>query len=229
MLNLPQVVAHRCQGVAERRLLFVVPSEPAYRQATRPLQAVRQQRHDGIQAQQTRRGPLGREVRPLPLRLEAQMGSAFLKEPAPDSIRGRLNTPALNVCRHDVCGPVVRACREEGPRRLVVTAYQDPADRHPSTAIRSGWPTRYRRAVPLHICISCTRPSCQRTDRGSHGVAVSLRRSDRPGRRLPLRRGRPRVPGWRCGGASWSTASRRRGAIRRTAPCLQACASSTTL
>ena len=36
------------------------------------------------------RGPLGRQVRPLPqLRLEAQMATAFLEEPVPDSIRGR--------------------------------------------------------------------------------------------------------------------------------------------
>lgn len=48
MLNLPQMVMHRRQGVAERCLLLVVPGEPAYGQATRPVQAVRQQRHDGI-------------------------------------------------------------------------------------------------------------------------------------------------------------------------------------
>ena len=91
---------------------------------------------------------------------------------------------------------------------------------HVEKKARSGWSWRRPRnrrigngGWPLQVCLSCTRPACQSTDRGSHRVAASLRRSARLGWRLPLRHGRPRVPVWRCGGASWSTASRHGGKL----------------
>jgi len=60
------------------------------REDYRPIWAARAQRRDGIQAQQTRRGPLGPLLRPLQQCLEAQMGTAFLK--------GCFHKPGLNVC-----------------------------------------------------------------------------------------------------------------------------------
>ena len=98
-----------------------------------------------------------------------------------------------------------------------MATHQDPPDRHASFDYAQEWLTiaipQGCAAAALYLLHAAILPE---HGQGFPGVAVSWRRSARLGRRLPLRGGRPSVPGWRCGGASLSTASRRRGAIRRT-------------
>ena len=113
------MLPHRCQSVAERRLLLGIPSTLANRQATFQIQSVSQQRHQRIQTQQTRRHAFNRQVRPLTLRLKAQVSTAFLEQPAPDLIRGRLNAPALDETPHDRTCLIARTRREVSPWRIL--------------------------------------------------------------------------------------------------------------
>ena len=107
----------------KRRLLLGMPSTLSHRQATVQIQAMSQQRHQRIQAQQTRRGPFNRQVRPLTLGLKAQVGTALFE--------GRLNAPALDETRHDITCLVTGTRREEGPwwALSVTGTYQDPPER----------------------------------------------------------------------------------------------------
>ena len=88
--------------------LLGIPSTLANRQATFQIQGVSQQRHQRIQTQQTRRHAFNRQVRPLTLRLKAQVSTAFLER--------RLDAPALDEPRHDVTCLVAWARREVSPR-----------------------------------------------------------------------------------------------------------------
>ena len=117
------MLPHRCQSVAERRLLLGIPSTLANRQATLQIQGVSQQRHQRIQTQQTWRHAFNRQVRPLTLRLKAQVSTAFLER--------RLNAPALDETPHDVTCLIARTRREVSPWRIlgVWMTDQNPSER----------------------------------------------------------------------------------------------------
>ena len=123
ILGLPQTPSHRRQGIAEGCLLLDIPSTLSHCQATIQIQVMGQQCHDRIQAQQTRRGPFNRQVRPLALGLKAQVGAAFLE-------RG-LDAPALDETRHHITCLVTRTRREIRPWRVlgVTVTDQNPSER----------------------------------------------------------------------------------------------------
>jgi hypothetical protein len=77
------------QHLCTRRGIFGVPSRPLDWNFPVGIQRLGQQRHHGVEPQQTGRRALYGTIRPLPLGLEAQMGAAFLE--------GRFNSTMLKI------------------------------------------------------------------------------------------------------------------------------------
>lgn len=81
-------------GTRKRRTLFDIPGGLPNRQTTSTVVRIGEQRHQWIETQQHRGGPLEGQVIPLPLHFDIQM-SAHLR-------KGRLHLPALNEPANDL-------------------------------------------------------------------------------------------------------------------------------
>ncbi len=125
----PQVTPHHRYCVREGRTLFGLPRRTSHREFLLLDQVCRQQTHHRVERKERRRGARNRFVRPLALRLHAEMRSRFFKGhfhcPAPDKPFQYLLWFDLQVCRHE-------RLRLELFFRIT---HQDPANgycRHPS-------------------------------------------------------------------------------------------------
>jgi len=81
---------HDCQDITKRRCLCVIPGSVLKRKLSIGMERMPKERHEAVQAKQQRRGSLTRQIRPLPLRLNASVGMTFLE--------GGFQTPPL----HDI-------------------------------------------------------------------------------------------------------------------------------
>ena len=75
---LPDLPAHQRYGIAEGRLRFVIPGRLPDGQLSSTSVLMRQQRHQGKETQQGRRGAQDCQVRPLPLGLHTQVLADFV-------------------------------------------------------------------------------------------------------------------------------------------------------
>lgn len=78
--------SHDREDITKRRRLFVIPSRLCDRNVPVWMQCLAKEHHETVKAKQQRGRALNRQVRPLPLGLNAQLSAAFLK--------GALQTPA---------------------------------------------------------------------------------------------------------------------------------------
>jgi hypothetical protein len=112
------------QGVGKGRMGFLIPRRlpDAARWPRHAL--VREQGHQREQAEQRRGGAGDRQVRPLPLRLHAEVLPCFLE--------GDLQLPALDEPRQDLLGRRLRVGAEQGLRLELAPriADQHPAEGH---------------------------------------------------------------------------------------------------
>lgn len=120
----PDRIAHGGLSIGESRARFGVP-----RGGRDPLPLVdrepcSQQRDDREQGEQAGRGAGDGLVRPLPPRLDTEMGARFLE--------GDLNGPATHEPSHDLRGLAHRFGAEQGLRcnAALGIAHQHPSDRH---------------------------------------------------------------------------------------------------
>ena len=167
-----------------------------------------EQGHEGEQPEQAGRGARDGPVRPLALGLDAEMVA--------DLAEGDLHLPALDEPAQDLQRVLVGIGAEQGLRVEAApgVAQQHPADRHdrqPGVAPDGGAGADLDDALALRRTSPAPGPAAQR-------VPASARTSARFGRRAPLVRGRPTVPGRRGGAGSYRAASSRRR-VTQTSPC----------
>ncbi len=92
-----------------------------------------QQRHDGVETQQTGHRALDGTIRPLPLGFEAQMGAAFRE--------GRFTAPALDELLHNRAWPIMGTGRDLSAWRQAACgiAHEHPADGQHRLATLCRW------------------------------------------------------------------------------------------
>ena len=183
-----------------------VPGSRRRQRPARAAEVVRPQGHKGVEAEQRGRGARDGPVRPLPLRLDAQVPPRLLERD--------LGGPAAHEPGQDVGGRCVRVGAQQRlraePHRRVPD--EDPAQGHDgqSGMVPDGGAGRAistARSPPPYQC--GTVMACQE-------VCGSARRRANAGWRWPTTRGRPIVPGARGGAGSNRRASVRSRATTHT-------------
>src|SRR5215469_15497031 len=84
----PQMAPHESKYISKCGCLFVIPCCLSNRNLSSRMQCLPKERDQAIQPKEQRGSPFDRQIRPLTLRLDAQMGTPFLKR--------HLQTPALH-------------------------------------------------------------------------------------------------------------------------------------
>jgi hypothetical protein len=136
---MPDLAANRGDGIAEGAVRLGVPGRGSGRERPSGGQIVRPESDEREQAEQRRSGADDREVGPLALGFDAEMGTVFLE--------GDLERPAGDEPLEDIDRSGAKIGAEEGLRRELAAriADQQPADRH------GGKPLWYQTAVPVAI------------------------------------------------------------------------------
>ena len=159
---------------------------------------VRPEGNEREQAEQRRGGAHDREVGPLALGFDAEMGTGFLE--------GDLELPAGDEPLEDIDRSGVEIGAEEGLRLRVRRADRGPAATEWAPGADPQW---YQTAVPVAISTArLVRPYQRVTVWRCQTVSASCSTWLSVGRRLPLTGGRPR-PGRLGGAGAYRLASRR--------------------
>ncbi len=121
---MPDPAAHGGDGIAEGTVRLGVPGSGRGNQRCFGGEVVRPESNQREQAKQRRGGAHDREVGPLPLGFDAQMGTSFLK--------GDFHLPARDEPLEDIDGGGVEIGAEEGLRWEFTAriAHQQPANGH---------------------------------------------------------------------------------------------------
>lgn len=149
----PNVLSDNGQRIRKGGLGLDIPGGLTDRQLTPTHMLVSQDGYQGEEPQQSGCGAQDRQVRPLALRLDAEMGAHF--------VEGNFQLPSQHEPLHDLQGVDVQISAQQrlGLELALRVADQDPADRNDGLTTVPETISIVRRPSPYH-CGTVTR--CQR-------------------------------------------------------------------